>query len=165
VVVFETEEADVEMEVNENLIEDLILFINSSEDAVPEVDEHHAVAFDFEDENVPEVAVDAGTAKTKEALVDELQCAICKKIMSCKRNLKIHIESVHEKKKRFDCPHCPKRCYYKSDLEKHIACRHIFTNDDTSNQHRPFKCEVKGCAKFFKTKDNLRYHQRRSGHR
>jgi KRAB domain-containing zinc finger protein len=88
---------------------------------------------------------------------NKLQCVVCEKIMKSKRVLKLHTERVHEKKNKFECDHCPMVFYHKSNLKKHITARHIFTNDDTSNSNRPFKCN--SCNKFFKTKDKLEQHE------
>jgi uncharacterized Zn-finger protein len=104
----------------------------------------------------PEV-LDARTLRTKRQ--KPFQCLICSKTLSSKDNLRSHIETVHEKKTRFTCPHCPKAFYYKHTLQDHISS-HTFTNDDTTNSYRPFECDVDNCGKFFKTKGQLKQHQR-----
>jgi Zinc finger, C2H2 type/C2H2-type zinc finger len=88
------------------------------------------------------------------------QCPICSKALSTSLKLLQHVESVHEKKTRFTCTHCPKKFYHKSSLEIHVAHSHTFTNDDTTNSNRPFECDIDNCGKFFKTGRDLRAHQR-----
>lgn len=87
------------------------------------------------------------------------KCTICSKITTTKSGLRQHIENVHEKKKRFTCAHCPKGFYYRGELIEHLFNRHAFTNDNTTNPNRPFKCDFEGCWKFFKTKKALKHHQ------
>jgi uncharacterized CHY-type Zn-finger protein len=57
------------------------------------------------------------------------ECFVCHKTFRFKHNLKTHVESI---------------------LQRHVGNKHSFTNDDTSNQHRPFECAT--CQKRFKTK-------------
>jgi Zinc finger, C2H2 type len=97
--------------------------------------------------------------KSSRAQQKSFQCSICSKILSTKQILKRHVEIVHEKKTRFTCTHCLKAFYFKLDLERHIANCHTFTNDDTTNSNRPFKCDIDNCGMFFKTKVHLTRHQ------
>jgi uncharacterized Zn-finger protein len=91
----------------------------------------------------------------------QFQCSICNKTFSTNTNLQRHIKTVHEKIKRFTCAHCPKSFYRKEHLQRHIARCHTFTNDSTTNSNRPFECDIDNCGKFFKTKRDLKLHQRR----
>jgi Zinc finger, C2H2 type/GAGA factor len=88
------------------------------------------------------------------------KCQICSKVLSSNYSLKEHIENVHEKKKRFSCDLCPKSFYRKPSLISHITYNHIFPNDHATNSNRPFKCDFKGCGKFFKTRADLKVHER-----
>jgi Zinc finger, C2H2 type len=99
--------------------------------------------------------------KREEKKVAINQCPICNKSFTNNRIVRQHIESIHEKKTRFICPHCPKACYFKHHLQSHITHWHTFTNDTTSNSNRPFECEVDDCGKFYKTKIDLKIHQQR----
>jgi hypothetical protein len=100
------------------------------------------------------------TPKTfpKPAVMTTLHCSICYKLLANKQNLRSHIDAVHEKKVNFSCDLCPRQFYNKSKLKRHMTT-HIFTNDDTSNSDRPFKCNFKNCGKFYKTQHGLRQHQ------
>jgi Zinc finger, C2H2 type len=98
--------------------------------------------------------------KKKTSRTKQFQCLICNKALLTKQKLQQHIETVHEKKTRFNCPHCSKAFYRKDGLHNHIAQRHTFTNDDTTNSNRPFECDVDNCGMFFKTKNELKKHQR-----
>jgi KRAB domain-containing zinc finger protein len=87
------------------------------------------------------------------------ECDFCSKVCFSRNGLGSHIKSIHEKKINFSCDLCPLHVYYKSNLKKHMAT-HIFTNDNTGNSNRPFKCNHKNCRKFFKTQDGLKHHQK-----
>jgi uncharacterized Zn-finger protein len=91
------------------------------------------------------------SVKNKKASTKPI-CPICNKAFSRKKNLRNHLESIHEKKTRFTCAHCSKAFFRKDLLQAHIVQRHIFTNDDTTNLNRPFRCNIDICGKFFKTK-------------
>jgi uncharacterized Zn-finger protein len=101
------------------------------------------------------------TPKTysKPAVMTPLHCPICFKLLANKSCLQKHINTVHEKKINFSCDLCPRFFYFKSHLMNHMTT-HIFSNDDTSNSDRPFKCNFKNCGKFFKTRIGLRKHQK-----
>jgi C2H2-type zinc finger/Zinc finger, C2H2 type len=106
--------------------------------------------------------VSVSTNKKTASLAQQnpFQCPICFKTFSRKDNLQRHVESVHEKKTRFICCHCPKAFYKKQNLQEHITQCHTFTNDNTTNSNRPFECDIDNCGKFYKTKGDLRKHQR-----
>jgi uncharacterized Zn-finger protein len=86
-------------------------------------------------------------------------CSVCHRSFLANFHLKRHFESVHEKKTRFSCQHCPSKFYRKDHLQRHDTHKHTFTNDDTSNQQRPFECSFEDCQKRFKSKTNLKVHQ------
>jgi hypothetical protein len=96
------------------------------------------------------------TKKTKQTI---FKCHICTKTFNLKSNLRIHIEKVHEKKKKFTCSHCSKGFYFKYLFQSHLVI-HEFTSDSTTNSNRPFRCDVNGCGKFYKNKIGLHMHQR-----
>ena len=52
------------------------------------------------------------------------KCTVCGKIFSSKSHLKRHVESVHEKLKRFQCDFCEKKYYQKSHLQEHVLAAH-----------------------------------------
>jgi C2H2-type zinc finger len=54
--------------------------------------------------------------KTQRNSLKSFQCPICNRIFSRKDILQKHIETVHEKKTRFICTHCPKAFYRKNHL-------------------------------------------------
>jgi hypothetical protein len=87
------------------------------------------------------------------------QCHICSKSFARKSNFQVHIEAVHEKKKRFKCSQCSKEFYSKQHLQIHMAT-HEFSNDDTSNSNRPFRCDYNNCGKFYKSEKCLREHKK-----
>jgi len=76
-------------------------------------------------------------------------CHLCGYKTYANSVLKVHIESKHEKKKRFFCTHCDAAFYYKRKLEEHIP--RVHTGEDT------FKC--KECTNIgFKSYEHLRLH-------
>lgn len=93
------------------------------------------------------------------------KCSICHKISRNRTHLNDHINSVHKKIKRFSCDLCPVQFYSKNSLKNHLQ-RH-FKNPNfqhkilnTSNELRPFQCEVENCGKYFTTRGKLTVHQR-----
>ena len=57
---------------------------------------------------------------TKMLEMVELQCKICKKMFTLKKNLLQHQRVVHEKHKKYECGICQKRFSRKSHKEMHI---------------------------------------------
>ena len=62
--------------------------------------------------------------------------------------MRVHVTSVHEKKKSFQCGICDYRCSQKGNLDLHIAFFHY--------KAKPFKCNV--CEKRFPHRGNLNRH-------
>lgn len=60
-----------------------------------------------------------------------VECKICKKTIQLK-NLKSHVELIHEKQKNFSCELCGKmfgkRCLVKEHMESHKVCLAVFRN-------------------------------------
>ena len=52
------------------------------------------------------------------------KCELCYKMLSTKRALKVHIETVHEKLKPHQCCFCVKKFSLKHHLKRHIECVH-----------------------------------------
>jgi hypothetical protein len=72
-----------------------------------------------------------------------------------------HNEAVHLKVKKFHCDLCDYKCHGIGNMKRHLNVhvngkRSIKTDDST----RPFKCEIDNCSKFFKTKSQLKQHQK-----
>lgn len=147
---FEIQLDDVTMEESGN---NLMSELNS-------VDLQHQFEAEDKENEPPTVKVANFEAANVVKSQNPLKCSICNKVLANIFLVRKHIERVHEKLKRFNCNHCPKDFYSKSDLVRHVKHRHIFTNDDTSNANLPFKCEVKGCGKHFKMKTALSNHQK-----
>lgn len=85
-------------------------------------------------------------------------CPTCNRSLSSAKGLHDHIENIHERKTRFTCKVCGEKFYFNMQLTDHIARRHVFVGDSTSNQLRPFNCEK--CQKRFKTRIDLKAHQK-----
>ena len=62
-----------------------------------------------------------------------LKCDICSSLFKTKRQLKKHIESVHEGKKPFKCNICDVSFSQKHNLETHVVSVH--------EGKKPFKCD------------------------
>lgn len=52
------------------------------------------------------------------------KCKICQKNFSSKNVLKIHIESIHQRIKKFDCDLCYYSTYWKQQIKKHFLQKH-----------------------------------------
>ena len=52
------------------------------------------------------------------------ECTLCGKTFRSKGHVKRHVESVHEKLKKFQCDVCEKKYYQKSHLKEHIQYVH-----------------------------------------
>ena len=76
------------------------------------------------------------------------QCNICEKSLATAKNLRLHIRSVHEKKKPFKCNDCKKRFSQKCALKKHTKTVH--------EEKREFKCQH--CKKKLSAKQHLENH-------
>lgn len=87
--------------------------------------------------------------------VQKSECSICNKNIVTK-HLKVHIENVHSKVKRFSCDRCDYSAYLKPDILSHLKNRHIDGKDFDKNLQ--FQCTFKGCSKIFKQKSNLYQH-------
>ncbi|KAL5965303.1 Gastrula zinc finger protein xFG20-1 [Taenia solium] len=75
-------------------------------------------------------------------------CTECGRLFSRKRNLPVHVDSVHKGKKPFECEKCGKFFTQKSNLKSHLKAVH--------ESKKPYACEV--CCKTFTQKSNLRSH-------
>ena len=82
----------------------------------------------------------------------QLQCSICNKKFGHKRNLRRHVQKVHEKKGRHQCESCFVTFSRKEHLKRHNCQKH--TSDDAPNH----KCDV--CHKHFSRKDALMRHKK-----
>lgn len=104
-----------------------------------------------------------GTQKSKK----KFKCSNCNKILSNSYTLRYHIKVVHEKLKRFACDICSVKFYEKTNLRRHLMC-HVKNPNykpkprDTSDSTRAFKCDHKGCGKFFMIEKNLKSHIRKA---
>ena len=75
-------------------------------------------------------------------------CDICKKSLATAKNLRLHISSVHEKKKPFKCNDCEKSFSQKCALKKHTETVH--------EAKREFDCQ--NCKKKLSAKQHLENH-------
>ncbi|XP_058464343.1 transcription factor grauzone-like [Malaya genurostris] len=81
--------------------------------------------------------------------VDRLQCHICSRWMLCKRNLQIHMETVHcDKNRQFSCNICPKKYHNERALRVHKSTVHV---------EKKFECDF--CGKKFKRSKHLKEHR------
>lgn len=94
--------------------------------------------------------------------IKRFSCDICGHLSSHKNKLNRHISAVHAKVKRFSCDFCRKMCYRKEDVINHITNKHVkpMMGLKVYDLSRPFKCVHRKCKKFFKTKMDLKTHQR-----
>ncbi|KAL5103832.1 hypothetical protein TcWFU_001331 [Taenia crassiceps] len=104
-------------------------------------------------------------------------CAECGRLFSRKRNLPVHVDSVHKGKKPFECEKCGKFFTQKSNLKSHLKAvhenvkpffcsecgksfsrkPHLVTHLDSVHMgKKPYACEI--CCKTFTQKSNLRSH-------
>ena len=81
-------------------------------------------------------------------VVTSLKCDMCDSFFKDKRDLKKHVESVHEQKKQFHCNICDAYLTTKQSLNGHIATIH--------KGKKPFKCNI--CDASFTQKRNLNGH-------
>jgi uncharacterized Zn-finger protein len=87
-------------------------------------------------QELPEVKGSAEEEHGKDVI-----CPICKKKMSSKYYMKIHIDTMHNKKR------------LPSLVSKPVKLSSV-------DQSRPFQCRVEGCSKSYSTKLNLKQHER-----
>ena len=84
-----------------------------------------------------------------DCVVDTIfKCNICNLLLKTKRNLKRHIESVHEGKKPFKCNTCDVNFAAKDSLKRHISLVH--------ERKKSFNCNICDCN--FATQQNLNGH-------
>ena len=83
-------------------------------------------------------------------------CNFCDKTFARIQGLKIHIKSVHEKKRDLQCPHCPKRFSSSSDLSQHKKVVHR----EVRLREGYYKCQK--CPKTYLRKASLNNHSRSS---
>ena len=70
--------------------------------------------------------------------IKQHKCILCLYEYADKRNLKQHIDAVHNKIKQYKCVLCPYECAYKQGLKMHIDAVH--------NKIKQHKCELCPCA-------------------
>ena len=76
------------------------------------------------------------------------QCELCNKILCSKYTLKLHMETIHEKKTKFQCHIC-NRCFaHKASMQYHI--------DSFHKKLKPHKCKT--CNKCFTKEFTLMRH-------
>ena len=78
-------------------------------------------------------------------------CDICSKKFDSKKDLRRHIEAVHEGKKENKCDFCGKAFFMKSRLEVHIKDIH-----GEGNREKTHKC--KQCSKLYLSRNGLKNH-------
>ena len=76
------------------------------------------------------------------------ECKICSKTLKSNINLKQHIDAVHKKMKPHQCQICAKKFSQNTHLKGHINSVH--------NTDRPFECKI--CAKRFSQNTHLKGH-------
>ena len=64
-------------------------------------------------------------------------------------SLRLHIRSLHDKVRAFECPHCPYKAAHSGNLNKHIL---------THTGEKNFKCDI--WEKKFTLRGHLRKHIR-----
>ena len=75
-------------------------------------------------------------------------CTLCTKTFARKQVLKIHMESVHEGKKTFECDICGQKFAGKSSVKRHIEVVH--------EGKKRFQCST--CKVQFSKKENMERH-------
>lgn len=90
-------------------------------------------------------------------------CCICGKVFTCRSTLRLHLNIVHLKTKKFCCDHCPKFFFAKTLIVSHLKTSHgqskqrQETSNETKNLYKdPHTCGV--CQKMFKGRGGLRKH-------
>lgn len=77
----------------------------------------------------------ASAATAKNCPGKPFKCHVCEKIFSLKQHLLMHIESIHEKIRRFACDFCPTKCYLKSNLCVHISWECTWAQNHVRNSN------------------------------
>ena len=52
--------------------------------------------------------------------LEATSCSICGRVFTTRHQVRVHLECVHLKIKRFVCATCGLRCYKKHDLKRHL---------------------------------------------
>ena len=78
----------------------------------------------------------------------EVQCQLCGKFFSCSNTLSTHVRCVHLKIKAYACQKCNKSFTLADTLKKHMIWAH--------SDHRPYVCDQ--CQKAFAMKNQLVNH-------
>ena len=81
---------------------------------------------------------------------EQFRCCQCLKRFKNKRNLNVHIQSVHFKAKPHQCGQCSKKFSVKSSLDGHIRVVH--------NKEKSHICLQPGCTEMFGMKLDLKKH-------
>ncbi|XP_076064153.1 uncharacterized protein LOC143038601 isoform X5 [Oratosquilla oratoria] len=106
-------------------------------------------------------------------------CTYCKKKLSSKAALELHVNMIHTKEFSFFCPHCNREFFAKHLLQMHIKRVHSDRSDyafkcsrcpkaylqeweltlhmKTHTNERNYKCDV--CGEAFYTLSRMRYHR------
>lgn len=93
------------------------------------------------------------TKKTTKEPEGKYKCNKCGKIYKWKRNLLQHDQIVHTivpSCKLFKCENCNYASHYKSDLARHIGCKHM--------RQAKFKCD--DCGNSYARKDSMLNHKK-----
>lgn len=74
-------------------------------------------------------------------------CHLCSKTFANRRNLNVHLQTVHNKERPWKCSTCDQEFALKQHLQRH---QNVHTHE------KPYKCEV--CSKTFSLKFNMDMH-------
>merc|ERR1711971_151907 len=99
-----------------------------------------------------ETAIKKGYLKIHIQVVHEkrkrFKCMQCDSCFGIRKSLKKHVLAVHDKIKPHKCPHCDSSFFNNTNLKTHIACVH--------DEVRPFKCNL--CESAFHSLRGLKRH-------
>jgi len=90
-----------------------------------------------------------GSHVGQRTLGDQVECDLCKKIISSKPNLLKHLRIVHSNDRPFQCPKCLARFKTRQYLRKHDLAKHL--------NHKPHVCDK--CGKGFNQLFNMKIHR------